>query len=49
LLSVVNDVLDVTRLETGAVTLDKEPVGLAQLADNIAQNTEGESPRAVGS
>ncbi len=42
LLSVVNDVLDVTRLETGEVKADKEPVALAQLVENVSQHTEGE-------
>jgi len=42
LLSVVNDVLDVTRLETGDVKPDKELVSLAQLIEKILQNTEGE-------
>ena len=40
LLSVVNDVLDVTRLETGDVKADKEPVCLSQLIATVIANNE---------
>ena len=40
LLSVVNDVLDVTRLETGDVKPDKEPAVLSQLIENIVETSE---------
>jgi signal transduction histidine kinase/CHASE2 domain-containing sensor protein len=46
LLSVVNDVLDVTRLETGDVKPDKEPVALARLIENVSENVEGEIAKA---
>ncbi len=47
LLSVVNDVLDLTRLETGDVKPDKEPVGLRRLAETIVEAREADDDKQV--
>ena len=35
LLSLLNDVLDFTRIESGKVTISPEPMDIAQLTDNV--------------
>ena len=42
LLSVVNDVLDVTRLESGDVKLDRDPIALARLVESVRAHSESE-------
>lgn len=47
LLSVVNDVLDVTRLESGDVKADKEPVTLRTLTEDLVEDRAFDENRRV--
>ena len=47
LLSVVNDVLDVTRLETGDVEVDKEPVHLRPFVERFVEGRDDDNLKQV--